>query len=54
MKTFRKILTIAALAAITVTSTSLFGLARADWVCGSSGYCYERTPSGYNGNYYKR
>lgn len=55
MNRTRKLLAITALAMATVVGTSFFEAANADWVHGSSGYSYERTPSGtYTGNYYKR
>lgn len=50
----RKFLAIAALGLIGLSGTSMFGVAHADWVRGSSGTSYERAPNGaYTGNYGK-
>ena len=42
----RKFLAIAALGLIGLSGTSMFGVAHADWVRGSSGTCCERAPNG--------
>ena len=48
----RKFLAVAALALVGFTTTSMFGVAHANRVRGSSGYSYERAPNGsYTGNY---